>query len=174
MSSKIKYETFIYLNARSVLCNLAHIEIMSKKIKPLIIFCSEARVTNDIYDEIKIDGYNEIVCASSSRFTGGVVIYVQKNLKFKIVFMNAIESTLWCLAIEIINSHVNGIYSIFYRANNAKNDKFEEAFEEFLYKTNKQNKLNICVGDLNLNMNENTKPVTQFKLVCDANGLFYI
>lgn len=67
MSSKIANETFIYLNARSVLCNLAHIEIMSKKIKPLIIFCSEARVTDEISDEIKIDGYNEIVCTSSSR-----------------------------------------------------------------------------------------------------------
>lgn len=95
------------------MCNLNHIEIMSKKIKPFIIFCSEARVTNEISDEIKIDGYNEIICASNSRFTGGVVIYARNNLKLKIICTNAIENTLWYLTIEIIDSHVNGIYSVF-------------------------------------------------------------
>lgn len=62
----------------------------------------------------------------------------------------------------------------FYRANNAKNDTFEQAFDEFLSKTVNQNKLNICVGDLNLNMNENSKSVSQFKSICDMHGVFYI
>lgn len=93
---------------------------MSQTIKPTMILCSEARVTDEIADEIKIAGYNEIVCASKSRFTGGVVIYIRENLRFKNVFINSVDATFWCLSIEITNSHMNGIYSVFYRANKAR------------------------------------------------------
>lgn len=167
-------ENLVYINARSVLCNLNHIEIMSKKVKPLMILCSEARVTNEISEEIKVDGYNEIVCASSTRFTGGVVIYVQKQIKFRIVYMNSIDKNFWCLAIEILNENMSGIYSVFYRANNADNKIFEESFDEFLSKTLKHNKLNVCVGDLNLNMNYGSKSVRQFNEICDMNGIYYV
>lgn len=167
-------ENLIYINARSVLCNLNHIELICKKLNPLIVFCSEARVTDEISDEIKIDGYNVFICTSKSRFTGGIAIYVKNNIKVKTVFMNSIDKTLWCLAIEIINSQLNGIFSCFYRANNAKSKLFEDSFDEFLAKTIDQNKLCICVGDLNLNMNEKTTSVKQFTDTYEMHGLKYV
>lgn len=156
------------------MCNIHHIEILSKKLKPLMILCSESRVTNDICDEIKIDGYNEIVCASKNRFTGGVVIYIQKQLKFKTVLMSSIDNTLWCLTIELLNCKWNGLYSCFYRANNTPDLIFNESFDEFLSNAVNQNKFCVCTGDLNLNMNENTAKVKRFTNLYNIYGLKYV
>lgn len=47
-----------------------------------MLCCSEARITEDINEnEYKIDGYDNIVCYSSSRHTGGVIAYIKKNIK---------------------------------------------------------------------------------------------
>lgn len=100
------------------MCNLSHIEILSRKIKPLLIFCSEARLTNEICEEIKLDEYNEIICTSKNRFTGGVVMYVKEESKYKIIYNNSVDKFFWCIAVEMLNSNVNGIFSCFYRANN--------------------------------------------------------
>lgn len=137
---------------------------MIKTVKPKLIFCSEARVTNEICDEVKIDGFNEIICMSTSRFTGGVVIYVSNELKFKILYNNSIDDTFWCLVIEIIDSHLMGIYSCFYRANKANSFVFDEQFEEFL-----SNAVN-----LNINLNEKSKKVNDFNRAYKMHGLSYI
>lgn len=172
---KMQEEVLIYINARSVMCNLNHIEIMINHVKPMLIFCTEARITNEICDEVNIDGYSNVICSSESRFTGGVSIYIIKNIQFKIVFMKSIDKNIWCLAIEIINSHLNGIYCCFYRANNAREEIFDVSFDELLTKTIKQNKLFLCVGDLNLNMDDNSnKKVRNFKTMLDMHGLHYV
>lgn len=62
---------------------------------------------------------------SKTRNTGGVVIYVKKELKFKIIYSNAVEDNIWCLMIEILESDFKGNYGCFYRANKARNDIFE-------------------------------------------------
>lgn len=151
-----------------------HIELICKKLNPLIVLCSEARVTDEISDEIKIEDYNTIICTSTSRFTGGIVIYVKKNIQCKTLYMNSIDRTLWCLAIEILNCQFNGIFGCFYRANNANSKLFNDSMDEFLSRTVDQNKLYVCVGDLNLNMNEKSTGVKQFTDTYEMHGLKYV
>lgn len=73
----------IYINARSLIANFNEIELLCTNLKPKILACSEARISNDIDEcEYDIPGYKVIVCHSVSRHTGGVVIYIQSNIKF--------------------------------------------------------------------------------------------
>jgi exonuclease III len=53
--------------------------------EPKILCLSETRVTKDIEDfEIDIDGYQCIRGDSSSRYTGGVIMYVKKTINFEV------------------------------------------------------------------------------------------
>lgn len=173
-NDKNSNESIVYINARSVKHNLNKIEIMSRALKPKIICCTEARVTEDITDEIELNGFTSVICLSNSRSTGGVVMYIRKDIKFKTIYTNAIEKCLWCLTIEIIDGNLKGVFCCFYRANNANTEQFDNALEECLAHSVKQNKLMICMGDLNLNQNEQTNRVTLFKNACKRYDLEYI
>lgn len=70
--------------------------------KPAIICCSEARLTKEIEKEIQINNYNTIACLSDSRSKGGAIKYIKKDLKYKIIYSNAVNETFWCVAIEVI------------------------------------------------------------------------
>lgn len=162
-NTKISTNTqIIYINGRSIMANLEKIESICDKLKPMIVFRSGARVTNEIKDEMNINGYNTIICFSKNRNTGGVVIYIQKQIKYKLIYSNAVEETLWCLAIEAFGCNAQGIYSCFYRANNAKASIFDEVFNEFLTKTVKENKLII---------NKKNNRTKLFNDTCDRYGL---
>nr|CAI5828725.1 unnamed protein product [Callosobruchus analis] len=53
------------------------------KFNPKIILTSESRTTQDVEDiEIQMEGYNAVRCDSSTRHTGGVIIYVRSGLNF--------------------------------------------------------------------------------------------
>lgn len=120
--SKIKIKNctdrkIIYINARSVLKNFEKIELLATKLKPNIIMCSEARLTKEIAgSEYQISGYNCIECYSENRHTGGVTMYITKDIKHKIIQNTAIDKILWFLSVEIWDSGINGIYSVFYRS----------------------------------------------------------
>lgn len=106
-----EYGELLLINARSVTANLCEIEILCANRKPKILFCSEARITNEIVQsEYKIDGYTPVVCHAQSRFTGGVIIYVNNSLKFKVIENIHKEKVMWCLSIELFDSAINGVY----------------------------------------------------------------
>lgn len=159
---KVNTDSIIYINARSVICNLAKIELMCSNLKPKVVCCSEARVNKEIENEIKIEGYNEVICHSKNRHTGGVVMYIQKGIKFKVIHSVVVDDTIWALAIEILECKLNGIYVCFYRSNKAKSHSFDDNFEDLLNNAIKQSKLVLCMGDLNINMMEITNKTQQF------------
>lgn len=163
--------SIVYINARSIHRNLEKIELLSNNLKPKIICCSEARVTKEIENEIDLQGYNNLICLSDSRKTGGVAFYIKKDLKYKVIHTIAIKDTFWGLSLEILESNLNGIYSCFYRANKANNNIFENIFEEFLAKTINFNKIYICVGDLNINLNETNSKTKLFNKICSRFGI---
>lgn len=167
------YNRVIYINARSILANFENIEIMCNKLQPIIMGCSEARITEDISkSEYKISGYNEVECLSHSRHTGGTIFYVRKNMKFKVLFNENFDKHFWFISIELWDCELNGIYHIFYRSQGLKPKNTNhinydqqirtiktaeaiERFDEFLDKVININKLNIIMGDLNFDLNKN-------------------
>lgn len=75
--------------------------------------------------------------------------------------------------IEIIDRDFQGIYSCFYRANNAKTGMYilDETFDEFLSEIENKNISTICYGDLNINLNENNNRTKLFNETCDRYGM---
>lgn len=74
--------TIIYINARSINANLERDELICDKLKPKVVCCSEARVINEIKDEININGYNKIICLSNrSKYRRSGHIITKTNLQ---------------------------------------------------------------------------------------------
>lgn len=145
----------IYANAKSLLKNFGKIETITYKHKPKIIMLSEARVTNHIaYSEYQLDGYNSIECFSENRRTGGVIIYILPDLKYKVILNSAIDKMIWFLAIEIWDSNTDGIYCIFYRSPSANVNIAIEALNDLLSNSINLNKFNLVAGDLNIDLNK--------------------
>lgn len=155
-----------------MIANLNEIERMCFERKPKLCLCTEARLTSDIvYSEFKIDGYTPIVCHAQSRFTGGVIIYVKNTLKFKVIENIYKEKLMWCLAIELLDISLKGIFAVTYRSPAFNLNSCSEFFDEFLEKIVNLNKLNIIVGDININMNENSSSATSLKCLFNKHGL---
>lgn len=145
----------IYINARSILKNIEKIELLACKYKPYLILCSEARITEEIIiSEYQIENYTAIECFSSSRHTGGVQIYIKKELKHKMIINKNIDTMLWFLSFEIWDSKINGIYNVFYRSPNARVNVEESIMklDEILEQTINLNKLNVITEDLNIDL----------------------
>lgn len=133
---------------------------MTAKYKPKILMCSEARISDQIMkSEYQIEGYNCIECFSKNRHTGGVIMYIQSQIKFKIIKNVAVDKMLWFLSIEIWDCEINGIYSVLYRSPN-KDINVESSIkiiDEILDEIIVQDKLNVIGGDLNINLNMKNK-----------------
>lgn len=53
---------------------------------------------------------------SNSRNTGGVIIFVKKPIKYQILLNESIDYRLWCIAIEILDCTIKGIFCGMYRS----------------------------------------------------------
>lgn len=173
-SGNVNTNNVIYINARSMLANFNEIELLCTNFKPQILACSETRITSDINEcEYDISGYNAIVCHSSSRHTGGVVMYIKSDIKFKIVFNEAWENHLWFISLEIWNGCVAGLYHVFYRSPDKKfkSKSLSNILEKYFRNTIGVNKFNIMMGDLNVNMNKSDALQTKINNLIMKYGL---
>lgn len=164
----------IYINARSILKNIEKIELLACKYKPYLILCSEARITEEIIiSEYQIENYTAIECFSSSRHTGGVQIYIKKELKHKMIINKNIDTMLWFLSFEIWDSKINGIYNVFYRSPNARVNVEESIMklDEILEQTINLNKLNVITEDLNIDLRRDNQFTRLIQNIISRHGL---
>lgn len=155
MSEKKIVNSVIYINAQSVLANMPKIEVMCSENKPLILCCSEARITEEINEtEYEIEGYNNIVCFSSSRHTGGAVIYIRKSIKYKVIKIESKDLMFWSLSIEVLDCAIRGIIGIIYRSPSYRLDDSLNNFDNFLDTIINLRKCNTIMGDINIDMNK--------------------
>lgn len=138
----------------------------------MIVFCVETCVTDQINDsEIQMNGYNLIRCDSISRHTGGVVAYIQQNLKFEVIYHKVFERNMWALAVKIKNKQIDGIYSALYHSPNSSHTDFLNYLEEMLIETIDVSKLNIVMGDFNINANESSNESNRLIRTCETYSL---
>lgn len=172
----------IYINARSLIKNFEAIELLCYKMKPMILCCSEARTTEDILDgEITIEGYECIRSDSDSRHTGGVIMYIKNNIKYKIMETISIKNSIWCLSIEALDCAHRGIYGVIYRSPNAKNNNEQKKnkksdntrkegrvkeslnlMDEWLDRITNLRKKMIIMGDVNIDQNKMNSNLKKF------------
>jgi hypothetical protein len=130
--------------------------------KPKILMISETHITSDFDDvELEINGYNLIRCDSNSRHTGGVAMYVDKNVDFNIVCKMA-KSKTWILAIKINNNLMTGLYAVVYKSPSEKINDFLSIFDEFCDEHIDDENDNIITGDFNINVARKSKNVNKY------------
>lgn len=130
-----------------------------------IILLAETHVTDNIQNqEIYIDNYEIIRCDSNSRHTGGVAIYLNENIKYKIINSETRDNIIYILSIEIIKpKKYIGQYTIIYHSPSSSDAEFLNIFDEWLEKNNTNTKTHIICGDLNIDMAETSKKSTYKK-----------
>jgi hypothetical protein len=162
----------MYINAESVPNNFECIEVLVEKLNPTILICSETCLTDDIFDnEISLNGYNVFRCNSNSRHTGGVLMYIKANIKTEIIMNRVYEKNLWCLSIHCKCREINGIYTAIYHSPNSSHADFLHYFTDLLENVLEPSKLNVFIGDFNINMNNRTTYSDKLKQVIELYGL---
>lgn len=165
----------IYLNAESVIKNHEKIELLIADKNPLMVMCTETRTTTEIEDsEIKCKNYKAFRCDSVSRHTGGVIIYVHKNVKAKIISKKVYDKNLWVMTIQLIDTAINGLFTVLYHSPSTSDSSFIEYFENYLESVINYNKTNLIVGDFNINWNKTTSISENLKQIIDQASLVQI
>lgn len=149
-------QNIFYLNAESVLNNFEDMEVLVGQLKPAMIICSETCLTEQINDnEILMNGYNVYRCDSFSRHTGGVLIYIKSNIKSEVVLNKTYGKNVWCLSVHVKCCTLNGIYTAIYHSPNSSHADFMNYFEDIIEQCYDHTKLNVFVGDFNIDMSRN-------------------
>lgn len=124
------------------------------------MFCTEARATPEVSDsELSIEGYNVIRSDSTSRSSGGVVIYYRKNMKV----VKRSEDVLGydnMLAVEVLSPHCRGNWVGVYHSPNASHAEFLDRLELFLDNLVVLSQPLCVTGDFNINMHANAPNAT--------------
>lgn len=132
---------------------------------------AETHVTDDIVNaEIEIDGYDLIRCNSNSRHTGGVIMFVQSSLKWKVIVNKCISKT-WMLMISIDDVYMYGRYGVIYKSPKEKINDFLELLTDFCDESCNLETRNIIIGDMNINVGKKSKNVKKYLSVIDQLNL---
>lgn len=123
-----------------------------------MVCLTETHVTPDISNsEIFIENYNLIRCDSTSKHTGGVVIYyVKSNIKNKILNNYHLEMCLWYVTLNIVVNQRNFTITVNYRSRNLSTMNYLIKLQELIGQDLNPSKNVICFGDYNINMLDNT------------------
>lgn len=124
------------------------------KLNPKIVVCSETCMTEAIEDtEAQMKGYKVLRCDSVSRHTGGVVIYVKDNIRTTVLLNESVDKNAWFLTIKVYHKFISGIITAVYHSPNSSHAKFIDCLASVIDRTYDPSKLNIVIGDFNIDMN---------------------
>lgn len=129
--------------------------------KPDIICLSETHIIDEINEnEIRIEGYEVIRVNSNSSRTGGVLTYIKKNIKFKILDLsNFIIDGTWFNVIQINTPNKISICNI-YRSPNSAISLFCDKIRDLADLLSEFGKV-IILGDFNIDINKQNNYYSQ-------------
>ena len=94
--------------------------------EPELLICTEARITDDIGDnEINMAGYKILRSSSTTRNSGGVIVYVKSSVSVRLIHN-------WCkqndniLIFAVENSSCRGVWVAVYHSPNSNHITFLE------------------------------------------------
>ena len=149
--------SILHLNARSLLKNLDQLNLILKNLNRAfsVLGVSETWLTNSTAELVNITGYNFVSNHRKSKIGGGVGIYLQNDIEYKILkeckFSDSevIES----IFVEIIVPQgKNIIVGCVYRPPNQNTALFLEKFNDILTIITTDNKHCYVMGDFNLDL----------------------
>lgn len=168
----------MYLNINGLTSHKTELEWIISKMKPIIVCVTETHITENFEEhELFINGFNTINMPSVSRHTGGVIIYIKNEYKYKILLKMSIHMILWIVGIQVqLNRQKYNIFNLYHSPNASKAnflEKLEDILEEY---ASKPEELYI-VGDFNIDMrSDSTNVFYRNKLInmVNSNGLYQV
>lgn len=161
----------ICLNCGGLSANFVEVKLLIESVKPKLALITETHVIREMEsDQFNIRGYTQLNCYSSSRHTGGVLIYVHSSVGYSSL-INSQKGKNWLLAIEVRKGMKPGRFGVVYHSPSESDSVFlnileDEWLEEFL----DLSKQNILAGDFNMDWS-NATDSQNLKLVTEAVGL---
>lgn len=136
---------------------------------------SETHVTEDYQaSEIYIDGYDSICTYSKSRYTGGVLIYIKKTLKYKEKLNRDFDMNMWIAGIEVKIQRNRCLLYCLYHSPSSSDIQFLNNFEELLENHIEKDGQLIIMGDYNINYGRNEYYSRKLKTIIERQGLYQL
>lgn len=100
------------------------------------------------------------------------MIYLKNYIKYKIIHNRNIDNKIWFLTIEIWNTQISGIYTVFYRSpdRGVQTKEALNMFDTVIDRVTNIRKLNVIMGDLNIDLNEINKTTKEIGNILNKNG----
>jgi Reverse transcriptase (RNA-dependent DNA polymerase)/Endonuclease-reverse transcriptase len=148
--------------------------LLIRSAKPDVLVLTETHITEDWEDqEIDIKGYNKLNVVSSSRHTGGILVFLVDNIKYSNVRIDVRERAIWSISLNIRDDESRIRYNLFamYRSPNSSSKCFLKFLNEW-----SENIMNGCeglivCGDFNLNWANEDHYVKKLKKWVNDNGM---
>ncbi|XP_024874869.1 uncharacterized protein LOC112456507, partial [Temnothorax curvispinosus] len=126
--------------------------LFMKRRRPTILALTETRLTPEIEDsEVNVPGYSVVRCDAENRNTGGVLLYVKENIKFKVIEKKKLLSNCWCLAIEVKDNLYKGVIAVVYHSPSASDGDFIRFLEDVVESMTIKGDC-IIIGDFNIDV----------------------
>jgi len=130
-------------------------ELVNQQKPVLLLFLSETRVTENIEDsEISIVGYVCVRGNSTSRFTGGEVIYIKSNVTFNVVKNVRTSDHNYFLCIKTKKNFVNGYFWVIYHSPSSSDANFVNEMKQWCEHLIDFTTLNLIMGDFNIDVSK--------------------
>lgn len=153
------------VNAQSLVANIDKCEILINDYEPEIFCVVETRTTTDITDgELNIYGYQMLRSNSTSRHSGGVVVYFKDVVKVVFVaeFTFGYNNILIC---DVNNTELKGRWIVIYHSPNYPHALFIQKLNEILESYGMVSRSLYVIGDMNINFApDNTAPLYKNEL----------
>lgn len=128
--------------------------MLLKELKPKVAGFTETHITRNIEDhELRIDGYICVRGDSDNR-TGGVLLYIDRRIKYEIISVEIMEGNWWTITVKITDSSYKGQITLIYHSPNSEDAPFMDFLEE-ICNNNLLSDNVIILGDFNIDMKVN-------------------
>lgn len=165
----------MYANCQGYLNNKCLIENVVNVWKPMIICLTETHIVDTIdQKELQIHGYTLENCVSDNTRTGGVLILIQSNIKYKVLRNEVSGNYSWMLSVELTVYNKKYLVSAIYHSPQKSDGEFLQYFNEFLDNTTENNGTAIIVGDFNINLKKDTYYSKIMKDTIYQHGLYQL
>lgn len=147
--------SIIHINSRSLYANFASIKDYVNQFKQSfnIVAISETWINAEKGVDFELEGFEFVHMARQNKGGGGVAIYVDRNITFKVLesMSMVVDNMLECISIELCKGKNKPvIISCIYRTPGSNIELIKEWMEEMF--TNKSHKTIFICGDFNIDL----------------------
>lgn len=80
-----------------------------------------------------IEGYKFQLCATNNKKTGGLMVLIRKDIRYKVRNAECVQNYVWLLSLEVVVTRSKYLFTVLYYPLQCENVKFIEYFFEYLW-----------------------------------------